>query len=215
LLVADGVGGRSGGELAARIAVREIEQGIKQDLSIEAAFKRAHVLIKLERKSDPKLAGMSTTATLAMIKDDQATVYSVGDSLAFLSKNDPPGLIMLNKPQVCSLFGQQVSPPPYRTRDMVNLVLSLARQKSLLRNSLGAEFPLGEKPLIIRLCPQDKLILASDGLKLCWDDLVYICSKSEPINTIVVLLKEESLWQDSNNSKKSDNISIIGCEYRG
>jgi PPM family protein phosphatase len=83
--VADGMGGAQAGEVAARVAVDVLEQGLPEgDGSVEARLRErvreANERINVLSRSDDEHAGMGTTLTVAYVGEDALTVAHVGDS---------------------------------------------------------------------------------------------------------------------------------------
>lgn len=101
-IVADGMGGHAGGEIASRLCVQEITKHIKENAEVFAANTErqhpdprvSHTLVQAinhastkiyERAlEEPSLRGMGTTATVLKIVDDQAYIAHVGDSRCYL-----------------------------------------------------------------------------------------------------------------------------------
>lgn len=94
-IIADGLGGHAGGEVASRIAVDIIGAEItgastaseireKMQRAIEAA--NTNILQNAEK--DSSLHGMGTTVVVIAIIEDKAVVAHVGDSRAYLIRND-------------------------------------------------------------------------------------------------------------------------------
>jgi PPM family protein phosphatase len=100
LIVADGMGGHAGGELASRLAIREIVrlalalpdwivriEGTTADAAAERAQRRISRLNELviERgRQDPELRGMGSTLTAARNLGRVLQIAHVGDSRAYL-----------------------------------------------------------------------------------------------------------------------------------
>ncbi len=96
-VVCDGVGGRPGGEVAARLAAKTVEEfvdrtGRELDLP-RARVARAlvdqamgHALMALEDavRSEPDLRGLSTTITMLLAHGDRGVIGHRGDSRAYL-----------------------------------------------------------------------------------------------------------------------------------
>lgn len=83
--VADGMGGAQAGEVASRLAVEVLEQGLPNSAgSIEERLRErvreANARINEVGQSDEQRAGMGTTLTVAHVGEDELTVAHVGDS---------------------------------------------------------------------------------------------------------------------------------------
>lgn len=83
--VADGMGGAQAGEVASRLAVEVLEQGLPDSAgSIEERLRErvreANARINEVGQSDEQRAGMGTTLTVAHVGEDELTVAHVGDS---------------------------------------------------------------------------------------------------------------------------------------
>jgi serine/threonine protein phosphatase PrpC len=88
-LVADGLGGHAGGELAAETAVEEIRsylaaaQGSGEE-RVRAAIAHANNRIFEIAEEDEDLRGMACVLTLALVEDGEMTIGHVGDSRLYL-----------------------------------------------------------------------------------------------------------------------------------
>jgi PPM family protein phosphatase len=90
-LVADGMGGHPGGEIAARVAAALLQAaftGRSLD-ELEAAVRAANWTIRERASASADLQGMGTTICAAGLLDDgQLAVVNVGDSRAYLLHDD-------------------------------------------------------------------------------------------------------------------------------
>jgi PPM family protein phosphatase len=91
--VADGMGGARAGEVAARLAVDVLEQGLPRgDESVEARLRvrvqEANERINALSRSDDERAGMGTTLTVAYVGEDELSVAHVGDSRLYRLRGD-------------------------------------------------------------------------------------------------------------------------------
>jgi protein phosphatase len=93
-VVADGIGGQAAGEEASRICIETIKayflkNRVSEPLkSISSAVEAAHNAILQHKGADPKLAGMGTTMTLAMVISNRVFVASLGDSRAYIVRKN-------------------------------------------------------------------------------------------------------------------------------
>lgn len=88
-IVADGMGGHSGGEIASQTAISIIKESIKnsREENVERTLRKAiyDANAKLYEMSEknPALKGMGTTAVICYFEGGRATVAHVGDSRAY------------------------------------------------------------------------------------------------------------------------------------
>lgn len=86
VIVADGMGGHKGGEVASALAVETIcrryfaESGEEPAEALERAMQEANQVVYAAAQENPALAGMGTTATALVLVDGQAIYAHVGDS---------------------------------------------------------------------------------------------------------------------------------------
>ncbi len=95
MIVADGMGGASAGEVASRIAVETVRDsffdhsaGITAAERALIALQKANAAIQGETAANPQYAGMGTTCTAAIVVGDSLTIGHVGDSRAYLVRDD-------------------------------------------------------------------------------------------------------------------------------
>ena len=112
-VVADGMGGHAAGEVASELAVERISSFLKQvngneditwpykyDIAFSLNANKLMVGIKLANDAilfrvadDPHLNGMGTTIVGGMFDEEKATIAHVGDSRAYLYRNDKLSLL--------------------------------------------------------------------------------------------------------------------------
>ena len=85
----DGVGGESGGEIAAQTAVEILQARLSRRTTdaarlIREAIALANKQIWDQAQANPALAGMACVLTVAVVDGDQATIGHVGDSRLYL-----------------------------------------------------------------------------------------------------------------------------------
>jgi PPM family protein phosphatase len=89
--VADGMGGAQAGEVASRIAAGAFEQGIEAEAPAEAQLREiaqgANTEIHDLAQKDSSRAGMGTTLTAALVRDDEVALGHVGDSRAYVLRD--------------------------------------------------------------------------------------------------------------------------------
>jgi protein phosphatase len=93
-IVADGMGGHRGGEVASQMAVENIREVVKQSFEKDKGVKPQELLTRAYQKActhifeksstNKDLKGMGTTAVAALVRDNKLFVANVGDSRAYL-----------------------------------------------------------------------------------------------------------------------------------
>jgi serine/threonine protein phosphatase PrpC len=92
-IVADGMGGAKGGAIASSLAVAAVRAEVKErnELTVDIlqrAIENANEEINTRGSSDPRLSGMGTTLVGLGFSGKRLIVCNVGDSRAFLVKNN-------------------------------------------------------------------------------------------------------------------------------
>jgi serine/threonine protein phosphatase PrpC len=88
-VVCDGMGGVTGGELAAQLAIDAIRRDLisrgarPADMAVASALTEANRTIVLRRQNQA-FAGMGTTAVVALFQNGEVAISHVGDSRAYL-----------------------------------------------------------------------------------------------------------------------------------
>jgi serine/threonine protein phosphatase PrpC len=94
IIVADGMGGHAGGAVASRLAVELILQTYKESPPshptelLKEGFEKANARIIKHAQQHPDLADMGTTCTALALQDGHACFAHVGDSRAYLIRDD-------------------------------------------------------------------------------------------------------------------------------
>jgi serine/threonine protein phosphatase PrpC len=162
-VVADGMGGQEGGQIASTIAVDTVRDvflnGPADDpaTALETAYQSAHKAIQEYALEHPELAGMGTTCTAAVLKDGYLTYGHVGDSRLYLLRQGV--IIQLTRDQ--SYVQQMVesgviSAEQAKTHPSRNILTSALGSDS----AVEADFAKAPVPLLAG----DVLLLCTDGL---------------------------------------------------
>jgi protein phosphatase len=161
-LVADGVGGHQGGEVASRIAAqvtREVYYGDSNGdigTSLRLAIEEANRRIYHHGISSPNEYGMSTTITAAVVRGNAVFVANVGDSRGYLIREGRAHQLTTDH----TLVEEQRRAGILTAQEANN-----HPRRNVITRSLGSELQVsvdifGPRPL----APGDKLLLCSDGL---------------------------------------------------
>lgn len=175
-VVADGMGGHAGGEIASELAVAEIQNVVESTASLgpldtwpipfdqsygrgenrlRAGFESANRKIAQHMETAEKLRGMATTAVAILFEESQATLAHVGDSRAYLCRAD----------QIIRLTSDHSWVEEQMRAGM--LTEAAAREhpwRNIVTRALSGSSDLQVEVTEIELQLGDRLLLCSDGL---------------------------------------------------
>src|SRR5215208_501256 len=200
--VADGMGGAQAGEVASRIAAGAFERGrlskeAPAEGQLEQIAQRANREIHKLAQEDSSRAGMGTTLTAAMLRDDEVALSHVGDSRAYV------------------LRGGQLK---RRSKDH-SLVEELRRQgrlteeqaeehpqRSIITRALGPEPSVNVDTMTFPARDGDVFLLCSDGLTTMVSDeeIREILVRSKTLRSAV-----NRLVHAANRGGGRDNITAV------
>lgn len=163
-LVADGMGGQEAGERASELASEIIPRVLKDklaaheapDKAVQEALDQANQIIINEGQSQASGRRMGTTAVLAVQQDNRVYVAGLGDSRAYLVRNDKVEQLTMD---------HTVADALERNGALSHEQAETSPWKHVLYKFLGcAEMGEGAEVKPFTPEPGDRLILASDGL---------------------------------------------------
>jgi serine/threonine protein phosphatase PrpC len=198
LVVADGMGGHAGGEVASRVAVREIVAALRRGQPPGDAIRDANSSILHEALSDAGLEGMGTTLTLAVIDLEQrrAEVFNVGDSRAYLFREG-----VLTQITSDHTFVQELVDAGSITEEQA----ATHRARHVLTRALGVALDVEPDRFVVPLAAEDQLLLCSDGLinEVDGCEIAAVLDACEPDEAV------ERLIQLANEHGGNDNVTVI------
>jgi serine/threonine protein phosphatase PrpC len=160
-LVADGVGGRLGGEVASRTAVevftRVFSQEHKEDLRtlIRTTIELCNQKIFMESHADPDLDGMATTLALVAVEGRRAVVAHVGDSRVY--RFDDKGLICLTEDH--SEVGEAM-----RAGMLTPEQAAKHPRRNVISRAIGADMEVAPDFREIEIDDRTSFVLCTDGI---------------------------------------------------
>ena len=202
--VCDGIGGHHAGEIASSLALETLEtemQRLSGACPRPELFKKAVEVVNqrvwAEASLHPKLSGMGTTLTAAVICQERVLIAHVGDSRGYFARGGRVEQITKDQSIAGQLVAsgamteEQVRQTPFRhvllqaigTKEKVEIALDgidLVRGDSLLLCSDG----LSGKVAIADLAGY----LAGDDLKVCGDALVALANERGGEDNITVVI---------------------------
>ncbi len=217
-VVADGVGGRKAGELASAITVntfqsyapqlkaavdafasdshRESRNGVLQllDQAANAASRRVY-----EAATATGRQGMTTTLVAAVIGGGGAFVVHVGDSRAYLVRNDELRQLTEDHSMVNELI---------RTGAMTPADAATSRYRNVITRAVGLYPNVRTDTLHVELLDGDRILLCSDGLT----DMVKAPGILELMVQPNLTHSVDALIQDALDNGGRDNVTVIAIE---
>lgn len=175
-IVADGMGGHKAGEIASKMAIDSIKKSFEdnsvlvkngQILPTELiirSLKNANVMILEKSKTDESCDGMGTTITLAYIYNNKIHIGHIGDSRAYLCRNNK--LTQLTEDH--SLVAELVKNGTISKEEA-----KFHPQKNIITRALGTDEDVDVDIIIKDIDKDDIYLLCTDGLtNMVNDDLI-------------------------------------------
>jgi PPM family protein phosphatase len=161
-VIADGMGGHRGGEVASRLAVETIGALFRRGEGALAEQVQEANRAVFERSSiDRAVAGMGTTVTAALVERDRARLAHVGDSRAYLFRRGEMRMLTEDHTLVHRMVQQG---------EITEAEAERHPQRSVVTRAVGMERSIPVDEIVIDLEPGDRLLICSDGLTSMVDD---------------------------------------------
>jgi len=207
LVVADGMGGYQGGEVASRIAVDTVMEVLvpaleeqpgngSREALVQSALDLASERIGLRKSQEPELVKMGTTIVLAWVSGQRALVAHIGDSRCYRVQNNT--LYCLTRDD--TVVQNMLEDGSIREHDVPNVPF-----RNVLTRALGASDAIATFREIL-LEPGDQLLLCSDGLTEALDEAAWppLLSRADSVQGAAQALVAASL-----ENKAKDNVSVV------
>lgn len=219
MLVADGMGGVAGGEVASRTAISalvELALGTPDwimNLNEERAnavlrrlnqrIKQTEAVLVEKARSDPGLAGMGTTLTVACSLGDRLVVAHVGDSRAYLFRNGQIYRLTCDHTVAQALADMGAIGPE---------AVDSHPKRHMLTHVIGAKGGTALADLSsLQLSDGDQVLLCTDGLTDLVEeaDIAQALAVGRPAADACSALVEMALAGGGH-----DNITVVVARYR-
>jgi len=210
-VVADGMGGHAGGDVASSLAVHRLKEldhpypstGAAEHALRDAIADTAAELIDTVAVR-PELAGMGTTVSAIVMVDDHAVIAHIGDSRVYLYRDDALTQITTDHTFVQRLVDSgRITPEEARYHP----------RRSVLMRVLGDMDPDPEiDAFVMQTQPGDRWLLCSDGLSGVVDDSYtakVFAQGLAPGRTADLLLKQAL------DGGAPDNVTIVLVDVGG
>lgn len=208
-IVADGMGGHFGGEIASSLAVESMRNFIRDyqmkagdDKSLLAhAYRFANQRIQQRAKEEPRLFGMGTTMVASFVVGDKLYIGNVGDSRAYLFRKG--SLWQLTEDH--SLMNEQLRAGLISEAQIENY-----QGKNVITRSVGYENEVQVDLLEREIQKGDHFLMCSDGLcGLVEDQVIEDILKKENGEYAVQACVKKALENGGD-----DNVTVLLLEVR-
>jgi len=199
VVVADGMGGTPGGDVASSLAVSVVDAAYRDRSAdaLGAAVRAANRAVFERAVAEPRLRGMgSTVCALAVLGQAQVVVASVGDSRALLLRDG--GVVPLTD-------DHSVTAELVRRGDLDPAAAAAHPQRHVLTRALGVAPDVEVDLRVEELRAGDRLVVCTDGMWHDVDDdlLVRLVGVATPTAAVDALV-EQALAAGG-----ADNITVV------
>jgi len=158
-VVADGMGGHRGGNVASALTVDTIREARPPwdptGGALVDAVRRANRVVHERSASDSELRGMGTTVTLLQTSGGAGLIAHVGDSRAYLARGRELRQLTHDHTLVQQMVDEGKLSPEEAGRHPA---------RNIITRSLGLDEDVDVDELSIELRPDDRVLLCTDGL---------------------------------------------------
>jgi serine/threonine protein phosphatase PrpC len=204
-LVADGMGGAGGGDVASRLFLETVNEIFTEDDAgsldqlkqvVSRIFRKANEKIQVSAAANEALSQMGCTAELLAFLGYTFVLGHVGDSRTYLYQDGKLNQITKDH----SLVQQQIDEGVIDEEQALN-----SKLKSVLTRAVGTDSEVDADQIVGAVHPGTIFLLCSDGLynMLSQDDIVQVLEFEAPLE-----FKAEMLVNMANDAGGRDNVSV-------
>ncbi|MBR1803231.1 MAG: Stp1/IreP family PP2C-type Ser/Thr phosphatase [Clostridia bacterium] len=206
-ILADGMGGYNGGEIASKLATDSVKSYIKNNFAqiehskeslldlLQSAIEYANMVVYEKSKSEKELEGMGTTLDICFIYNNKIYIGHVGDSRVYRIRGD-----VIRKLTKDHSYVQKLVEDGKITREEANH----HPKKNMLMKALGCTAYVEPDIRARNLEKGDIILMCSDGLTNMVEEATI-----EKVVRENPELAPEKLVNLANNAGGYDNITVI------
>lgn len=215
-MVADGMGGEASGEVASQLCTVTVPKRLYENLKslgnvsetnfvllLREAIEFANQIIFQKAQGNPAYKGMGTTTTAAALFGPYLFVAQVGDSRAYVFRNQE--MVQLTRDQTFLNYLAEIGAelPAEPEKDS---------RKSILTQAVGSSETVDVKVTYTKLHQGDLILLCSDGLYNMAKppEMLSILRNNKPLPE-----KCKALIEKANEHGGTDNITMILADFSG
>jgi Serine/threonine protein phosphatase len=200
--VADGMGGAQAGEVASRLAAESLREqelgGLSSPEQTVELIREANRRVYAYSSENASARGMGTTMTVALVEGSVVTIGHVGDSRAYLLRDDQ----LTQLTQDHSLVAELVRSGRLSAKEAES-----HPRRSVITRALGTDSEVEVDVLSLRAQDRDVFLLCSDGLTSMVSD--------EEIARLLLSARDDlddagkKLIAAANQAGGEDNITVV------
>ena len=201
--VADGMGGARGGEIASRVAATALGERVEGngEERVVALIQEANRQVYARANEDADASGMGTTITVALVEDGNVAIGHVGDSRAYLIRDEKVEQLTDDHSLVAELVRSgRLSPEE----------ADIHPQRSVITRALGTDPDVDVDSFSVEAKAGDVFLICSDGLTSMVDDQEILGIVEQSRGDLDGVAKE--LIGAANRSGGEDNITVVFFE---
>lgn len=207
-MLADGMGGYNGGEIASKLAIESAKSYIENNFNdidktdrdsiiqlVGSSMEYANMVVYEKSKEKEELEGMGTTLEICLIYNNRAFIGHVGDSRIYRIRKE-----FMRKLTQDHSYVQKLVKDGTITQDEA----SHHPQKNMLMKALGCNAFVEPDVMVKGFLKDDILVINSDGLtNLVEQDDIFRLAKAN------IEQAPKDLVEIANNNGGYDNITVI------
>ena len=207
--VADGIGGAQAGELASSLAAAAVRDDSSDGSGngrrrVDELIQEANRRVYQRQSEDASLSGMGTTMTVALVEDGHVWIGHVGDSRAYLVRDETLEQLTEDHSLVAELVRSgRLSPEEADSHP----------QRSVVTRALGTDPDVDVDTFSIDPRPGDLFLLCSDGLTSMVSDDAMLEEIRRYRDDLRAAAK--ALVRAANRGGGEDNITVVFFEIQG
>ena len=206
-LLADGMGGYNGGEIASQLAIQTAKNYIENNFKdiekdrdsiiqlLGSSMEYANMVVYEKAKENPELQGMGTTLEICLIYNNKAYIGHVGDSRIYRVRKQ-----FIRKLTQDHSYVQKLVKEGTRTKEQAEH----HPQKNMLMKALGCNAFVEPDVMVKGFLKDDILIMCSDGLSNMVDQQTIYEMASKNIEQAT-----KDLVQLAKDRGGYDNITVV------
>ena len=202
-VVADGMGGHRGGEVASSLALDTIQSlFVRNEGSLVGQVEEANRAVFERSQADRNVAGMGTTLTAALVDGDRVQLAHVGDSRAYLFHDHDLTLLTEDHTLVHRMV---------LDGEITEAEAEVHPHRSILTRALGVDGRVKVDESTIEVAPGDRILLCTDGLTgMVGEEQIRTILDSTPGDAQGAV---ERLITEANRAGGVDNITAVVLDF--